>query len=405
MEILKIVILFLMIVLILRLRKPLWLAFVFASAGTILLYHLDLQTAGRAIARGMVGTETLSVLIAFYLVTFLQRMLEIHGCMKLSREALDGLFHNRRINASVASSVFGLLPAVTTVLICGEMVRESTDGFLKKDEQAFITSYYRHVPELFLPTYTSTLIAVSLAEGKVNISSFVIAMFPMVFFLMAAGWLFYLRKIPKRTERFQEQKSSLHYCGVLFRNLWTMGLTIIMILALHLQVYAAVLICVILNVFVEKFSPAELKKIAVSAFEGKMLLSTALIMVFKELLTSAGALEGVQGQISGLVLPPFLIFAILFFLGTIISGSQAIIVMCMPMAMAASSGSGLAMFVLLMSMTYAAMQISPTHICLFVCADDFRISFSALIKKTVPVIFLFICFAFMYYGVLSSFGF
>ncbi|MFR1803060.1 MAG: hypothetical protein ACLSWS_13625 [Faecalispora jeddahensis] len=36
--------------------------------------------------------------------------------------------------------------------------------------------------------------------------------------------------------------------------------------------------------------------------------------------------------------------------------------------------------VLLMSCTYAAMQISPAHICLFLCCDYFKISIGSLIK-------------------------
>ena len=49
----------------------------------------------------------------------------------------------------------------------------------------------------------------------------------------------------------------------------------------------------------------------------------------------------------------------------IVVGSQGIIVLCMPMAMAAlHGGPALALFILLMSMNYVAMQISPVHICL-----------------------------------------
>ena len=59
----------------------------------------------------------------------------------------------------------------------------------------------------------------------------------------------------------------------------------------------------------------------------------------------------------------------IFFFGTIISGSQAIIVLCMPLAFAAEPQAGLALFLLLMGMTYAAMQISPTMYALQLCPN------------------------------------
>lgn len=63
-------------------------------------------------------------------------------------------------------------------------------------------------------------------------------------------------------------------------------------------------------------------------------------------------------------------------------------------------GSGLPLFVLLMSMTYAAMQLSPVHVCLAVCAEDYRVSLGALIRKTLPLVLLFCLCAFLYSGLL-----
>ena len=50
----------------------------------------------------------------------------------------------------------------------------------------------------------------------------------------------------------------------------------------------------------------------------------------------------------------------------------------MPLAFATIPSGGLPLMVLLMSCTYAAMQISPAHICLFLCCDYFKISIGSL---------------------------
>jgi len=88
-----------------------------------------------------------------------------------------------------------------------------------------------------------------------------------------------------------------------------------------------------------------------------------------------------------------------------VAGSQAIIVLCMPMAMASlNGGAALALFVLLMCMSYVAMQISPVHICLTMCAEDFKVPLGSMCMKTIPMVFTFALISFAYYFLLTAFG-
>ena len=62
-----------------------------------------------------------------------------------------------------------------------------------------VTSFFRHIPECFLPTYSSILIA--LAVSGIGAGEFVVAMLPLVAVLFLIGYVFYLRKLPKATGR------------------------------------------------------------------------------------------------------------------------------------------------------------------------------------------------------------
>ena len=46
--------------------------------------------------------------------------------------------------------------------------------------------------------------------------------------------------------------------------------------------------------------------------------------------------------------------------------------------------TGLALFTLLMCIGYVAMQISPTHICLILCSEDYKASLGSMIRKDNP---------------------
>ena len=196
MELLRLMVVFVTILVLIQKKLSLSLAVIFASMEMCLMYRLSLNSIAQAILRGSLCGDTIQLLLVLYLITFLQRMLDSRHCLSNAKEALDGLFNDRRINASLAPTLLGMLPAVGTVLICGDIVRESSDGYLSPEEQACVTSYYRHVSELFFPTYTSILIAINLSEGRVRVGTFTLAMLPMMIALMAIGWIVYLRKLP-----------------------------------------------------------------------------------------------------------------------------------------------------------------------------------------------------------------
>lgn len=405
MDIFKLLIVFLIIMAVLWMKRPISIAVIAAGIASIALYGLSPTVSLNAIVKGAFAWSTIETLLVFYSITFLQRMMEKRGDLGNVHKALSGLFNNNRINASVAPFFLGMLPAAGTVLICGPIVRESTGDSLETDETAAVTSYFRHVSESFLPTYTTIFIAITLANGRVSAPAFILAMLPMVAALFMVGWIVYLRRIPKETGVVPDQPKS-YYWKLLFRSVWMIVLTIALILILELPVELAVLVSIIINIFVNHFSVRELIPFIRSAFETRLILNTWLIMIFKEILTATGVIQSLPAAFSALPVPTFVIFALIFFLGTIVAGSQAMIVLCMSMAMetVAPGHSGLALFVLLMCMNYIAMQLSPTHICLTICAEDFGISLGALIRRTVPLVLTFTVLAFAYYGVLFMIG-
>lgn len=400
MDILKLMIVFGVLVVMLWLKRPLYQGILGAAAAVCILFGIAPAEAFNTALLSVTGRGTLSVLLVFYLITFLQRMLEKRDFLNLAQASLNGIFNNRRINASLAPVFIGLLPSAGAVIICGDIVEKSVGPYLSPEEKTFVTSYFRHIPESFLPTYTSIIIAISLTGGRVSVSSFLVGMLPLVFLLAYLGYLFCLRKIPKDTGMppSMDKRGDIRS---LCRSLWSIALAIGLIIGAGMPVYAAVACSIVLSVFINKFTFSELKPMFLSAVESKIVTSTICIMIFKDIMASTGVIESLPGAFERLPVPGFLVFAMIFFFGTIISGSQAIIVLCMPLAFAAEPQAGLALFLLLMGMTYAAMQISPTHVCLAIVSEYFGVGMGALIRKNLPVIFVFAVLLIGYYVLLS----
>lgn len=398
MDVIKLVGIFLLIVILLKFKLSLAVSIACGAVATALLFGLSPAGALGIAVRSATSWSTLSLLLIFYLITFLQRMLENRGQLTQAQQALNGLFNNRRVNASIAPIFIGLLPTAGAVTICGAMVDDACGDYLNVEEKTFVTSYFRHIPESFLPTYSSIILASQLSGVPIN--TFIVGMLPMVLALIWLGYAFYLRKVPKATgmppslDKKQDLKN-------LFASLWSLMLTIALILVLEMPVYWALIIANLLNIFINHFRPGELRPMLRTAFEGKIMLSTLAIMILKDILTATGVIERLPVVFAQLPIPTAMVFALIFFFGTIVSGSTAIIVLCVPLAFAAMPTGGMPLLVLLTSCAYAAMQLSPTHVCLAVVTEYFHVEMGALVKKTLPVIGCFCAILSGYYLLLT----
>ena len=380
-------------------RRPLWQAFVGGMLATAVLFRMPFsEIAGRTLGV-LADGDSLSILISLYLITFLQRMLEKRDQITLAQRDLNGLFHNRRVNAAVSSMFIGLLPSAAATILCGDMVKDATEGYLAPDEQAFVTSWFRHIPETTLPTYSSVLLMAGLSG--VALAKFMLGMLVPILVLLVLGWAVSLRKIPsdpgtpKSTNRARD---ALH----LVQHLWAFLAILVLMLAFDVSVVAAAALVLLAAAVVYRFRPAELRPLIKSAFDRNLLLNTYLVLVFKEFIAYTGVLVLLPDLLAKLPVPSDLVFALLFFVGGIISGMNAIIALGTPLAFAALDG-GAPLMVLLMCMCHAASQLSPTHVCVVVAAGHFGIPLSRLIRRVLPVALVFCALMVGYYNVLMLF--
>lgn len=390
MDLFKLCLVFAVIIAILWAKKPLFAAITGGTVAAVFFYQIPFRETASLTVTALTSWSTLSVVLSFYVVTFLQRMLETRRRLRGARESLDGIFNNRRINASLTPAIIGLLPSAGAMNICGAMVDSACGDYLSPEDKAFVTSYYRHIPESFLPTFSAILIGLTLSGCGAG--SFVLAMLPMVAVLFLLGHLFYLRKLPKEVDDQGKlpSKGKRAELKKFTQSLWTLMMVVGLIIIFNLPVYIVTPIVIVMNFFIDRFTVREILPMVRTAFEPSIIFNTFLIMVFKDIITYTGIIHQLPEVFSRLPVSPFLIFVLIFFAGTIISGSNAIIALCMPMAIAAVPGAGLPLVIAVMCSAYAAMQVSPTHICLFVAVEHFHVPIGSLIRRTIPVISCFL---------------
>lgn len=387
MDILKLLIIFIGIIVVLKFNKPLHIGLLVGIIITILLYGIGISETTKIVFEGTFSRDTIYLVLAFYSITFLQRMLEKREHIMLAERSLDNIFNSRRVNAMFAPFIIGLLPSPGAVLIAAPIVDNAAGDYITREERTFVTSYFRHISESFLPTYAHILLALNLSP--IDMTSFVIAMIPMVIVLFILGYIFYIRKIPKSTNKVKGKNKTGEIKNLII-SLWSIVATIAIVLILKIPVHLAIIPVIILAIILDKFKFKEIAPMFISAFEGKLVFTTVLVMIFKEALTFTGVIERLPSFFEVLPIPSVVIFALIFFFGTLVAGSKAIIALTLPLAFATIPTGGLALMVLLMCVSYIAMQISPTHVCLAIITGHYGTSFIDLVKKTMPILLSFL---------------
>ena len=362
---------------------------------TLILYTVPIGKSLELFKHGITDTNTINLILAFYSITFIQRMLEKKNFINLAEQTLDNIFNSKRVNIMLAPFIIGLLPSVSAVLIAAPIVKNSAGDSLSTEEKAFVTSYYRHISEAFLPTYASILLALNLSG--IQATRFVFAMLPIVAILFILGYVFYVKKIPKTPVSIENKNvDKIREFKKLFIYLWPIIAVITLILGFSVPVWIASLTIIVLFAIIHRFTLKELFPMIRGAFEVKLILSTVCIMIFSKVLAHVGIITRLPTYFEHLSLHPVIVFGLIFLASTLIAGSQATIALVISMAFAAIPDGGVPMMVFLMSLTYIAMQISPTHICLLITAEYYNITFIDLVRKTMPVLVSFLVITIVY---------
>ena len=386
---------FLVIIILLALKRPLWQAILGGIVLIVILNQIPPMEVLNCITHVLTNRNSLFLIVSLYFITYLQEMLNLRNLPSLVVEDLNHLFRSKRANIISTAIFFGLLPSPAATIFCGDIVKESTGEYLDKYEQAFVTSWYRHIPESFMPTYSFILLFATLAN--VPITQFIACMIVPVILFILVGYYPYITKLPKASSDLVPSEKG-KYLLQLLTHLWPILLVLVLILAGGFSVIVAILISIVATGIVYRFKGKECVSLLTKAFHPSLIVNSFLCLKLKEFTSYVEGLELLPDALSVLPIPTYMIFVLIFFIGGLFN-STGIIAVGAPLAFSTLSG-GAPLMMLLMCMCHMANQLSPTHICVVIAADHFGISLGSLIRRIAPPALIFCVLAILYYNLL-----
>ena len=369
----------------------------------IITYGIPVKQAAVLMGTSVYEKETLLLIGNFLLVTFIQRIMEKRGLLERAELALERLSGNRRLVCMVAPVVIGFLPAAGAVNICGKIVDDTVGDDLTVEEKTFVASYYRHISESFSPTYSGILLALTITG--VSAGAFVAGMVPLVIILLILGNVFYLRKFDKKYKGVRKGYSKAEEWKQLWHCFWPLVISVLVVVIFNLSVIMVLPIVILVAIIIYRLTGKEIIEYAKSSVEIRVIINTVLLMMFRNVLMYTGVIERLPSFFEGSFFPEFAVYGIIMLIGTFMAGANAMTVLILPLAFSRVADAGVSMLIFLMSISYAVMQIAPSHICLTIATEYFKVSWLDLVKKTLPVIGIFLAVIVIYYMFLIQIGF
>ena len=389
-----------MMVMLVGLKKPLWMGTAAAIITAIIVYAISPTKAVGLIFESLIERSTIEILAVMYLVNLLQVMMQKRGALIQAERSMMRFFNNRRSIIMFAPIFLGLLPAPNSIVLSAPIIESTAENYLTKGEKTFLTGYFRHVPESSLPFYPALLLALNvtgLSAGWFLLGVLPLAIASVAFCYFTTG----LRKVPKETGLPPSENRSKDFIDMLM-SLWPIIVLIVAVLFGGFNTALSTLIaCIILYIFY-RFPLNELWPILKESFLPKLISSMALIMVLRGVVASTGIINILPAMFEGLPIPLYLMYAIVTFIGGMTGLGNAIVAVMFPIAFATVPHAGIPLLILLMSYSHSAAQISPTHICLEVAVKAFDSDYRTLILKTLPVTLFYCVVSVLYYLLLIN---
>jgi uncharacterized protein len=371
-ELLKIGIVF-CIVLVLTFKKVnLWMALLLGTFLLGFLFRLPFQSIVRDLVTSIFDTGTLLLLGAFIAILFFSSLLKETGRMVEILEGFRRIFKDIRVVIALLPAMIGLMPIVGGALVSAPMVVEGSDELkLSPERRTFINYWFRHVWQYTLPTYPALLLAATLVNVPVRYLGWI--NLPLTLMAVVSGIFFGFWGVSKskRVKPPSSTPSGLR----LFYNLCPLLFGLILVVWFQVElVYAFGLAILGMVIFYKIRWPVFLKGLRGSV-DVELLLSVAIVMGFKKVLESSGAIHSVSSVLLSSGVPLWLIAILVPFLAGLITGmTLAPIAIGFPVLIPLFQNDPrfLNYMVLAFASGISGDLLSPFHLCLILTKDYFR---------------------------------
>jgi len=377
----KILAVFALIVVFLRLRAP--VTYLIAGGAVLLglLFGLGPARIGGAALDALLDPRTVELVLVLYLIALLEAFLRHRGWLRSLADAFLLLSRKPVWSATFLPALLGLLPSAGGARFSAPLVASVLeDQPVPARDKVMANYWFRHIWEMVLPLYPGLVVAASVTG--IPLGELVRAQWFYPPLLVSSGFL-----VVWSGRRLRGGDGSRGSAARLLAFVWPVILPVAAVLLLpkvRYILFASIAIDVLVVALVLRLSGRELARLAFESFKPSIILLVAAVMIFKTVLEATGSIVDVNRFLAASGVPLGVIFFFLPFLVGLLTGvTQAYVGITFPLLapLAAASGGELAHFSLAYMAGFLGVLLSPTHLCLLLTAEYFSVPLGAVYPR------------------------
>ena len=410
---------FILIVVLMRLRVPLFGGIL---AGCLLLgIHQQIPATKMWLGflASLLDGETISLVVLIILITLFSLQLQVSGRLTRLVGSANTVIRSRRLRLAMFPALIGLLPMPGGAVFSAPMVEEAGKALpLNKAQLTAINYWFRHIWEFWWPMYPGVLLAVSLT--KLSLPLFIVSMLPLTFVSILFGVSTMFRGLGKANK-----ESSLNFNASLRSyRIQTLGKFIVELTPVTAVVVGSVIleslreflisrgypllpqvpragmvVAILVPIIVIGVrDPLGLKKSLREWFSRgntEMLLAVITVMWYRQILSTSGIAEKAVNELMAMSIPLMVVIFLLPFIGGLITGiNVAGVGVSFPIVIGLAEGAGIPMLataVFAYSAVHMGVMVSPIHFCLILTKEYFKTDYGkayALLAPSVVAVLL-----------------
>ena len=385
MGLIKLSIIFIVILGLLSFRVKLDLAMLAASVLLVIFFSIPISQAAITLLQSVIAWNTISMVLIVWFVMILEGLMSQRGALEKLLDRFNAVFHSKRLNIVAMPMIIGFLPSAGGALFSAPIVEKAAQGEgFSPERMTIINIYYRHVMEVFFPTYASLMMAASITG--LSLSRLSTALLPVAIFVMLFG-LVLVRGV-KHSE--SPGKDNFGPLGSRILSLliamWPFLAMLLLITVIGIPVALGMGITLVLYLLIDRVPLATLPKTIWKATKWRLLIMVVIVLVFKDLLTVSGAVANLPEIIARLPIPPTFVFSLLaFFIALLVGMPMPATVIVLPLLMASGVPWSLGVVGFVHLSGYIGAQLTPTHMCVSITNEYFQGDIQRVLVGSLPL--------------------
>lgn len=385
MEFIKLLIIFIVILGLLSLRVKLDLAMLAASILLVFFFTIPISQATLTMLRSISAWDTISMVLIVWLVMILETLMSQRGALQKLLDRFNQLFHNKRLNIVAMPMIIGFLPSAGGALFSAPIVEKAAHGEgLSPERMTIINIYYRHVMEVFFPTYASLMMAASISE--LPLAHLSTTLLPIAVFVILVG-LVLVRGVKRASYVPNSAQPSFwsRFLSLLVA-MWPFLAMLLLITVIQIPVVLGMTITLMLYIFIERIRITTLPKTIWKATKWRLLTMVIAVLIFKDMLLISNAVANLPDILARLPLPAIFIFSILaFFIALLVGMPMPATAIVLPLLMASGITLSLGVVGFIHLSGYVGAQLTPTHMCVSITNEYFHGDIRRVLLQSLPL--------------------